>query len=163
MDYQHDSSYCFLSMTLSDFDDDHDDDIMSTTGATLAGDMGVSQMELPAECLLENIRNAMDFQMERERSLQESITQQIELATARYSNGTTYGTTLCMNKVGRIKLERDKVDSVIEILEMHSHGLRGQAGSSASHFFVQNNSSGSTTSYETMSTMDLDADRHYEQ
>lgn len=45
---------------------------------------------------------------------------------ARYSNGTAYGATLCLNKLERIRSEKERVDSVIGLLEMHATQVSAQ-------------------------------------
>lgn len=79
-----------------------------------------SHSELQALTLLDGIRQARDAQLKKDQELDQSITAQLELAMARYSMGSSYGTKLSMNKVDRIRSERKRVNSAIDLLELHA-------------------------------------------
>jgi hypothetical protein len=58
--------------------------------------------EFQAQDLLKGINTQIAFQLEQESRLETCILEQMELATARHSNGSEYGAWLCMNKVERM-------------------------------------------------------------
>jgi predicted nucleotidyltransferase len=71
------------------------------------------------DLLLNEIRREIDHLLKKEISLDQSILYQMELATARNSKGNKFGTILCMNKIVRIRLEREQVSRTIAFLEAH--------------------------------------------
>jgi hypothetical protein len=85
-----------------------------------------SHSELQALTLLDGIRQARDAQLKKDQELDKSVAEQIELAMARYSMGTSYGAKLRMNMVKRIRSERRRVNSAIELLELHSNQVESK-------------------------------------
>lgn len=85
--------------------------------------------EFQAQDLLKGIRAQIDSQLEKESRLETWILEQLELATARHSNGSKYGAWMCMNKVQRMRLEREGINAAIDVLETHAMNIEAQLGS----------------------------------
>lgn len=112
------------SINLDDLDNLEDEHPSAAIGTRPFASKSYSQLD--AEKLLGNIRQSMDSQIERQRTLHNSIVEQMELATARHANGTGFGAVWCMNKVGRIEHEKAKVSKAITVLERHAKGIESK-------------------------------------
>lgn len=78
-----------------------------------------SKFEIQTQELLNLIQGEIDYQLKKEITLDKGILEQMELATARHTNGNKFGAILCMNNIARIRLEREQVNSTIATLETH--------------------------------------------
>lgn len=139
-------------MPAIDLDDEADDNNPA---------LGMSLSEMQATNLLEKMIDVKKSQVKKEKDLDKSIVEQVELATARHMMGNSYGAGLCMKKVNRIKQERERVNSAINVMEMKVINLESDLEEARAMAASQRKGADNPEAFEV--NVDIDEHGNYEQ
>jgi hypothetical protein len=98
---------------------------VAEAAASMASCKSLSQLQ--AEDLLDSIRDAMELHLSKEMDLEDLMADQIaKTSKMKVSGGDNSNAST--EEIERLKLEQQKLSSVIEILESHAMGLEAQIG-----------------------------------
>jgi hypothetical protein len=80
--------------------------------------------DLHAVRLLDTVLDVLDRHIKKEQELTGSIVEQMVLVTALHSTGSSFGNKMCiMNKLARIRHEREKVSAAIKVLDAQAEQI----------------------------------------